>query len=151
MANQHHLELLKQGVEVINKFAAEHPEATIDLSGADLSGMALSGLRIQGANLQGANLKNANLARSFLNAANLRCANLRGADCSGTSFHRADFTGADIRDMKFDAEFPPRFCIHASSFERVRWSKSQLEDILHMLNQNRDWEIRYELVPKAQT
>lgn len=148
MANPYHLELLKQGVDVINKFAAEHPEVTIDLSGADLSGMTLSGLRIQSANLQGANLRNADLRRSFLNAANLRCATLRGADCTGTSFHRADFTGADVREMKFDGESPPRLCIHASSFERVRWSKEQLEDILRMLNQNRDWEIRFELVPK---
>ncbi len=150
MANQHHLELLKQGVDVINKFAAEHPDVTIDLSGADLSGMNLAGLRVQGANLQGANLKNANLQRAFMNATNLRCATLRGADCSGTSFHRADLSNADVRDVAYEPEFQPRLCIHPSSFEGVRWSREQLEDLLTMVNQNRDWEVRWELRPKPQ-
>ncbi len=151
MANQHHLDLLKQGVDAINQFAAANPEVTIDLSGADLSGMDLSGLRIQGANLQGANLKNAVLKKSFLNAVNLKCVDLRGADCSGTSFHRADFTGADVRGVDFEDPFAPRFCVHHTSFERVRWSKEQLEGLLRILNENRDWEIRYELVPKPKS
>jgi uncharacterized protein YjbI with pentapeptide repeats len=148
MANQEHLELLRSGVEAINGYAAQHPDVTIDLSGADLSGMALRGLRIQGANLEGASLERADLQRALLNAVNLTHANLRGADCSGTSFHRANFAGADLRDVRFEAEFPPRLCIHESSFEGVRWSRERIEAFMGIINRNLDWEVRYEIVPR---
>lgn len=148
MANQEHLELLHRGVDAINDFAAQHPDVTIDLSGADLSGMALRGLRIQGANLEGANLERTDLQRALLNAVNLKRANLRGADCSGASFHRANFAGADLRGVEFEADFPPRLCVHESSFEDVRWSRARIEAFLDMVNRNLDWEIRYEIVPR---
>jgi len=148
MANHEHLELLRRGVDTMNGFAAEHPDVTIDLSGADLSGMALRGLRIQGANLEGANLERADLQRALLNAVNLTRANLRGADCSGASFHRANLAGADLRDVQFDADFPPRLCIHESSFDGVRWSRLRIQAFLDMVNRNLDWEIRYEIVPR---
>ncbi len=148
MANQEHLELLRRGVDAINGFAAQHGDVTIDLSGADLSGMALSGLRIQGANLEGANLERADLQRALLNAVNLTRANLRGADCSGASFHRANFAGADLRDVRFEADFPPRLCVHESSFEGVRWSRERIEAFLDIVNRNLDWEVRYEIVPR---
>jgi len=148
MANQQHLNLIKQGVGAINEFAAQNPDVTIDLSGADLAGMSLSGLRIQGANLAGANLERADLQRALLNAANLTRAALRGANLSGASLHRADLSGADLRDVEFEPEYPPRVCIHGCSFEGVRWSKSEVERFLEMLNRNADWEIRYEIVPR---
>jgi uncharacterized protein YjbI with pentapeptide repeats len=148
MANQEHLELLHRGVEAINAFAAQHPDVTIDLSGADLSGMDLHGLRIQGANLEGTNLERTDLQRALLNAVNLTRANLRGADCSGTSFHRATFAGADLREVRFETDFPPRLCIHESSFEGVRWSRERIEAFLGMVNRNLDWEVRYEIVPR---
>jgi len=148
MANEEHLALLRRGVDAINDFAAQHQDVTIDLAGADLSGMALRGLRIQGANLEGANLERADLQRALLNAVNLTRASLRGADCSGASFHRANFEGADLRDVTFEAEFPPRLCIHESSFEGVRWSRERIEAFLGMVNRNLDWEVRYEIVPR---
>ena len=43
MANQKHLAILKQGVEVWNKWRQEHPEVKPDLSDADLSNIALTG------------------------------------------------------------------------------------------------------------
>jgi hypothetical protein len=43
MANQEYLDILKQGVEVWNKWREEHPdEVEIDLSGADLGKAKLS-------------------------------------------------------------------------------------------------------------
>jgi uncharacterized protein YjbI with pentapeptide repeats len=148
MANQQHLDLVRQGVDAINQFAAEHPDVTIDLSGADLAGMSLPKLRIQGANLAGANLERADLSRALLNATNLTRASLRGANLSGASLHRADLSGADLRDVTFEQEFPPRICIHECSFEGVRWSRDQVEDFLRMLNRNVDWEVRYEILPR---
>jgi uncharacterized protein YjbI with pentapeptide repeats len=148
MADPEHLALVKQGVEAINSFAARNPDVTLDLSEADLSGMSLSGLRVQGANLAGANLEGADLSRALLNATNLTGANLRCADVSGASFHRADLAGADLDEVTFEPEYPPRLCIHESSFEGVRWSRDRVEAFLRMLNRNRDWEIKYEIVAK---
>lgn len=148
MADQQHMALLESGVDAINAFAAEHSDVTIDLSGADLSGRNLRGLRLQGANLEGASLERCDLQRALLNGANLRKANLRGADCSGASFHRASFEGADLREVVFEEEFPPRLCIHESSFEGVRWSRERLEQYLAILNRNKDWEVRWEIVAR---
>ena len=149
MADQGHLQLLESGVEQINAFSAEHSDVTIDLSGADLSGRNLRGLRLQGANLEGASLERCDLQRALLNGANLRKANLRGADCSGASFHRASFEGADLREVVFEDAFPPRLCIHESSFDGVRWSREQIEAFLEIVNRNRDWEVRYEIVARG--
>jgi uncharacterized protein YjbI with pentapeptide repeats len=148
MADQEHLALAKQGVEALNAFAERNPDVILDLSEADLAGMPLSGLRMHGANFAGANLERADLRRALLNGANLTCANLRRADLSGASFHRADLAGADLREVTFEPEYPPRLCIHESSFEGVRWSRDRVEAILQMLNRNRDWEIKYEIIPK---
>jgi uncharacterized protein YjbI with pentapeptide repeats len=148
MADQEHLQLLQSGVDAINAYAAEHHDVTIDLSGADLSGRNLRGLRLQGANLEGTSLERCDLQRALLNGANLRKANLRGADCSGASFHRASFEGADLRDVVFEEEFPPRLCIHEASFDGVRWSRERMEQFLAILNRNEDWEVRYEIVPR---
>jgi uncharacterized protein YjbI with pentapeptide repeats len=149
MADEQHVQLMEQGVEAINAFAAEHGDVTIDLSGADLSGRNLRGLRLQGANFEGATLERCDLQRALLNGANLRKANLRGADCSGASFHRADFEGADLRDVLFEDAFPPRLCIHESSFEGVRWSRERIEQFLAIVNRNRDWEVRWEIVARG--
>lgn len=150
MANQQHLELVKQGVDAINGFAAQHPDVTIDLSSADLASMSLSGLRLQGANMSGACLQHANLQRALLNGADLSQADLRDADLSGASLHRADISGADLRGVKFEPEYPPRLCVHNSSFEGVHWSREQIESFLGMLNRNADWEVRYEIVPRRE-
>src|SRR3989304_1024250 len=48
MANPEHIELVKQGAKAVNKFTAEHPDVTVDLSGADLSGRALRGALFNG-------------------------------------------------------------------------------------------------------
>lgn len=37
MANQEHLDILKQGVDIWNQWRKEHPDAEPDLSGANLS------------------------------------------------------------------------------------------------------------------
>ena len=60
MANEEHLALLKQGVEVWNRWRGEHPEVRPDLFKADLRQAHLSR-----ANLSGARLSRANLARQI--------------------------------------------------------------------------------------
>ena len=57
MANQEHLDILKQGVEAWNEWRESNPKITTrDLSGADLIEANLSGANLIGANLIEANL-----------------------------------------------------------------------------------------------
>jgi Pentapeptide repeats (8 copies) len=61
MANQDHLDVLKQGIAVWNTWRKEHPDIQPDLSGANLTGADLGLTDLSGANLRGANLTGANL------------------------------------------------------------------------------------------
>ena len=123
MANPEHLEILKQGVDVWNKWRKENPRAIPDLRGtklrylhlkganlrrANLSNAYLAGTSLVGvdlflANLSGANLRAANLSRANLRSANL-CeadlsgANLRGANLSRTFLIEAKLRGADLSE-----------------------------------------------------
>jgi uncharacterized protein YjbI with pentapeptide repeats len=96
MANEEHLELLKQRVNTWNLWRKVHPTSVPDLKGADL----------REANLRGMNLCNANLQRADLFAADLREADLRGADLSQAylsmaNLSEADLRGADLQRARF--------------------------------------------------
>jgi len=91
MANEEHLNLLKQGVEVWNKWRKDNSYIRPDLEGAHLDGAELLFANLRGANLRGATLANANLR-----GANLADANLVGANLIDASFVRADLEGADL-------------------------------------------------------
>ena len=83
MANQEHLDILKQGVFEWNKWRGENSDP--DLSGADLYGADLSGANLHGADLSAAHLNRANLSGAHLNEANLRDAKVSDeeiADCN---------------------------------------------------------------------
>ncbi|MCZ6529883.1 MAG: pentapeptide repeat-containing protein, partial [Chloroflexi bacterium] len=51
MANQEHLDILKQGVEVWNAWRAENEEVQVDLRKADLRKADLTGANLYGADL----------------------------------------------------------------------------------------------------
>jgi hypothetical protein len=70
MANDEHVAILKQGVEVWNKSRDENRDIRPDLGGADL----------RGANLVGADLRVADLRGARLAGADLRKANLADVD-----------------------------------------------------------------------
>jgi len=84
MANQEHVKILKQGVEVWNHWRKAYPNIRPDLSGENL----------RGAKLGGAILTMAKLDRANLNYADLHYANLRGASLLHAHLHRAGLTHA---------------------------------------------------------
>ncbi len=86
MANQEHLDILKQGVEVWNRWRQEHSDILPDLSYADLSNTKL----------RGANLKMANLIEAYFNETDLMGVDLGGAILSGAHIRRANVSGADL-------------------------------------------------------
>ncbi|MBN1966394.1 MAG: pentapeptide repeat-containing protein [Anaerolineae bacterium] len=128
MANEEHLAILKQGVEVWNAWREENPtvrpilryadlrnadlakanfeRATLhsaNLNGADLREAVLKWTTLRRAKLVGANLYEANLYRASLRRADLsksdlRCANLRGAYLWGAKLSEANLIGADLRN-----------------------------------------------------
>lgn len=106
MANEEHLKILKQGVEVWNKWRVENPNAKIDLEEANLEYAQLSM-----ANFSKANLKKAKLFEAILVDANLKEADLSGANLTQTYIATADFsktklTGAALLNAYiFDAKF----------------------------------------------
>lgn len=90
MANREHVERLKQGVEVWNRWREESLEVMPDLHEADLSRADLSGANRGRAELLGVYLWNAGLRKADLREANLRGANLKDATCLETIFANVD-------------------------------------------------------------
>ncbi|GHO98890.1 hypothetical protein KSF_089380 [Reticulibacter mediterranei] len=111
MANKEHLEIIKQGVDIWNKWREEHTGERPDLSSADLSSTnlrfvnlseaALKDTNFRWTDLSGSDLSRADLRDAYLDYARLLKADLSGADLSGadlrdTDLSRADLSGADL-------------------------------------------------------
>lgn len=120
MADAKHVSILKKGVAALEKWVAENPGSSLDLSGADLRGINLQGVLLletvvdfQKANLQNAildsalfgkasfieaDLRNAGLHKTYLSGADMRGADLREAFLVETDFTEAVLTEANIRE-----------------------------------------------------
>ena len=101
MANKEHREILKQGVNVWNKWRKDHPDVEpnlrgVDLDGANLSQADLSRTDLTGANLSQTILDGANLEGARLDYTNLRRINLSGANLSEASLDEANLSGANL-------------------------------------------------------
>lgn len=116
MANPEHVDILRQGVEVWNKWRDKYPNVIPDLMNAYLVDANLSYLNLRGANLRGANLSHASLidsnrkvftfrhvrpidtdhSEAYLVDANLRSADLRGADLKGANLSHASLINVDL-------------------------------------------------------
>jgi uncharacterized protein YjbI with pentapeptide repeats len=124
MANEEHVALLRQGVEVWNRWRDKNPDVGPDLRKADLSymylrlnkssrtklvvanryrttqisGANLSGTNLSGANLSGMDLSGVNLSEANLGMINLSWAVLKGANLSRTFLNWANLSWADLRE-----------------------------------------------------
>jgi uncharacterized protein YjbI with pentapeptide repeats len=98
VANKEHVERLKQGVEVWNRWRGEGTRPDPDLSGTDLFGANLSAADLNGADLLAAHLDNADLSGATLSGANLDGAHLPGAKLLGAKLLRAKLFGAYLYD-----------------------------------------------------
>ena len=96
MANQEHLDLLKQGSSAWNVWRAQHKEVRPDLSSADLGFADLSGATLSYANFSEAILREADLGFADLSGATLTGADLSFADLSGANLRFANFSSADL-------------------------------------------------------
>ena len=96
MANQEHLEIIKQSVSMWNKWRKENPEIRPDLTYADLNEMDLSGADLKGAFLIKTDLASADLSHAKLSYAQLSDATLSRASLTETNLFRADLAYADL-------------------------------------------------------
>jgi hypothetical protein len=111
MANEEHVEILRQGVGVWNRWREENPDVRPDLSeadlsraylrGADFSGAGLSWVDLREADLRGAYLIRACLSGADLREADLNEAYLMGADLSSAALGQADLSHAMVDSTTF--------------------------------------------------
>jgi uncharacterized protein YjbI with pentapeptide repeats len=106
MANEEQLEILRQGVDVWNKWRKENRDVDIDLNSADLSKASLAEADLRRASLIRANLRrtdlsDANLRGSYLSKSDLTRANLKRADLSGADLTLANLTKANLMGSNF--------------------------------------------------
>ncbi len=118
MADLDHLELLKQGHNVWNRWRSENADIRPDFVSANLCRGSLSGSDLSGADLTASNLRNAimkgvnfegamllytNLSETDLRSAIFNCAKLIRADLRWADLKGAVFLSADLRGAKLDA------------------------------------------------
>jgi uncharacterized protein YjbI with pentapeptide repeats len=98
MANQEHVDLLKQGVEQWNQWRNEHPEIHPDLTSADLTGADLIRANFWGTDFQNANLSGADLRQAYLYEGWLMGAKLIKANLNYANLSRADLSRANLKE-----------------------------------------------------
>lgn len=94
MANQEHIDLLKQGSTLWNKWRDDNPDIRPDFSRATFTSTNLNE-----ANLTGANFHKATLSEIDFKLARLSYADLSEADLSGADLRYANLTKADLSEV----------------------------------------------------
>ena len=163
MADDEHLKILNQGVEVWNKWRAENPDlrpnlvsailADADLTGANLTGADLVSANLSGADLtaanltdadltdvnleeaglKGASLTDAKLVGTKLADANLTSANLTGADLVSANLSGADLTAANLRGASLREAIFAGTLVNSETQGLDRLSKDQKAGLLHVV------------------
>jgi hypothetical protein len=110
MANLEQLAILKQGVEVWNRWRKSDPGKAIDLTRADFRRARLNGVIFGKAELGEADFSEADLTGADLNSADLISTNLNRATLIRASFFRskvdkANLEGADLSDSFLSGAF----------------------------------------------
>ncbi len=98
MANQEHLNVLKQGEEVWNQWRQKNPSIRPDLSRVTLREANLKGIDLTDVNFNQADLSRANLRETIFKRTSLSGINLSGANLSASSFVHVIFNRANLKE-----------------------------------------------------
>ena len=102
MANQEQLNILKQGVEVWNKWRQENIDTEINLSFSKLENLDLSYCDLSFSNLDTASLKKTNLTKANLIGAGLLNVNLTGANLTEANLTETYLEKANLQRAKLN-------------------------------------------------
>jgi len=102
MANEKQLVILRQGVEVWNKWREENRDARVDFRRANLWNEALNKADLKHADLREADLRKTDLRNASLNQANLNGADLRSANLDEASLYGASLMGARLMNANLN-------------------------------------------------
>jgi hypothetical protein len=152
VANEEHLKILEQGVEVWNRWRRENPEIIPDLANGDFRNRDFSGANFCDANFHetdlvytnftGANLKQANLDKSNLDStilnnadlllASLVAAEITDANLSGAVLRYANLLGTGFFESKVDGASFDGASMSYTSFGNMDLSTARdLEKVFH--------------------
>jgi uncharacterized protein YjbI with pentapeptide repeats len=120
------LEILKQGVEVWNKWREENPGMEIDLTGVSLTGDDITNYTLSGVNLSGVNLRDAKFSETALVKANLTGANLSRADLFGIYISEADLSGANLNFARLENVNLSKANLSKADLSEARLTKANL-------------------------
>ena len=149
MANPEHVEILKQGVDVWNKWRKENSKiapdfartrmvdmdlSAVNLSESDFTDANLYGTNLQKSNLAGAIFDNANLSDTHLQYADLRRASLFNTDLIGANLDAANLTGARLRFTTFN-----KTMLNGADFKNVQlletnFTNTDLSSVVNLIN-----------------
>lgn len=124
MANEEQLSILRQGVEVWNKWREENPNEKIDLSEADLSNQNLMGVDF-GYYVSRPNLNGVRFSRSILYKANFTHANLVRANFSSANLIEAVLFGADLQLSDFVKAKLGKSILNSSHLDGAVFTKAE--------------------------
>lgn len=127
MANEEHLAILEQGVEVWNQWRKDSPDVRPNLIGAGLTGACLNGVDLSEVYLYGANLKGADLSKTNLRGVYLYRANLEGANLTRTVLTRANLQRADLEEACLSEAYLFRVNLTRANLTRANLAESDLE------------------------
>jgi len=116
MANEKHLEIIRQGVEQWNQWREDNPEIEPDLSDVDLSNLKLNN----------ANLSDTDLRRSILKNTDFRGANLVRADLRSASINKASFNLAKMREANFSEAYLRASDLSEADLKRAYFIRADL-------------------------
>ena len=146
MANQEHLDILKQGVNRWNQWRKENKEVPgfhladrkvyfieVDLRGADLSDAYLVGVNLSCADLSGVNFCRANLGGADLGLSNLFGAEFSDAhlvyvNLESTHLRFAHFKGARLDNADLRGTDLPNVNFHGASLSRASLNYANLSN-----------------------
>jgi uncharacterized protein YjbI with pentapeptide repeats len=131
MANQEHLDVLAQGVEVWLRWRQENSEVKPDFSNANFNGANLITAYLCDADFEYASLERADLSQATLiqadfNKASLAGANLCGANLMDAYLELANLTGADLTDALLNDAILTGADCRGANFVRANLSGANL-------------------------
>jgi uncharacterized protein YjbI with pentapeptide repeats len=129
MANEEQLAILRQGVEVWNKWREENPNTRIDLTQANLRRHDLRKVDLWKAELINANLYGADLQQADLIYANLHGADFRLADLRWANLTYADLTEANLSETDLNRANLSNANLNRANLSEASLSQANLKNV----------------------